>query len=376
MHFRMTTNIHRMEMSERMANKIFRAATRLIVVGGFLCGLFFGSYGQDSTETQTPESMMPGSSEMSTTSDEATSHPESTVEQEPASTGSVESATESEATGGSEEAAPASEATAEPGAAAESETTAPDQSTPAAEKVAANAAAEKSERSGDEKVLELEKDVVVGYGTMKKEDLTGSVISVNSDELAKDAVFSVRKALQGRAAGVHIMQNSGQPGRGITVRVRGVGTINNSDPLYIVDGSPVDNIDNLNPDDIEAMSVLKDASAAAIYGARGANGVVMITTKNGKEGTGTINYDMYVGFQQVWKDPDLCNAEEWATLDNRAKDNAFNWGDTAAKSHKWPQFADPSSLGAGTNWWDEITRTGLIQSHSVSVSRGTEKLKY
>ncbi|MBN1127415.1 MAG: SusC/RagA family TonB-linked outer membrane protein [Chitinispirillaceae bacterium] len=227
-----------------------------------------------------------------------------------------------------------------------------------------------SAREADEqKVLELEKEVVVGYGTMKKEDLTGSVVSVKSDELARDAAFSVRKALQGRAAGVSITQNSGAPGKAMTVRIRGVGTINNSDPLYVVDGAPVSGIDFLNPNDIESISILKDASATAIYGSRGANGVVMVTTKKAKEGINRVTYDMYVGTQQPWKKPSLCNAEQWAILNNEAR--------RAANLPVYPELDDPSSLGEGTNWFDEVIRdNALIQQQTVSVTRGTDKLKY
>ena len=218
-------------------------------------------------------------------------------------------------------------------------------------------------------MLELDKDVVVGYGTMKKEDLTGSVVSVKSDELAKDAVFSVRKALQGKAAGVTVTQNSGAPGKGITVRIRGVGTINNSDPLYVVDGMPSSNIDYLNPNDIESISILKDASATAIYGSRGANGVVMVTTKKAKEGTNKVTYDMYVGTQAPWKKPSLCNAEQWAMLNNEAQ--------RAANLPVNSEIEDPSSLGKGTDWWDLVTdNNALIQQENVSVMRGTDKLRY
>jgi TonB-dependent starch-binding outer membrane protein SusC len=220
-----------------------------------------------------------------------------------------------------------------------------------------------------EKVLELDRDVVVGYGTMKKEDLTGSVISIKSDDIVKDAVFSVRKALQGRAAGVYVTQNSGAPGKSITVRVRGVGTINNSDPLYIVDEVPVNSIDFVNPNDMEEITVLKDASATAIYGSRGANGVVMITTKKPKEGTSRVAYDMFIGMQRPWKKPSLCNAEQWAMLNNEAR--------RAANLPVYDQLENPSSLGKGTDWLDEITNTNaLIQQQVVSIARGTDHLKY
>lgn len=218
-------------------------------------------------------------------------------------------------------------------------------------------------------ILELDKDVVVGYGTMKKEDLTGSVVSVKSEEIARDAVFDIRDALQGKAAGVNVRQNSGAPGKKPTVHVRGVGTINNSDPLYIVDGVPVNNIEYLNPNDIESVSILKDASATAIYGSRGANGVVMVTTKKAKEGTSSITYDMSIGTQQMWKKPSLCNAEQWAMLHNEAM--------RAANLPVEEELEDPSSLGKGTDWLEEIiNKNALIHQENISVARGTDKLKY
>ena len=220
-----------------------------------------------------------------------------------------------------------------------------------------------------EKVLELEKDVVVGYGTMKKEDLTGSVVSVKSDELVRDAAFSVRKALQGKAAGVNVTQNSGAPGKGTTVRIRGVGTINNSDPLYVVDGVPMSSIDFLNSNDIESISILKDASATAIYGSRGANGVVMVTTKKAKEGVSKVTYDGFFGIQQAWRKPSLCNAEQWAMLNNEAL--------RAANLPVYPELEDPSSLGDGTDWFGLVSNdNAIIEQQNVSVTRGTDKLKY
>ena len=219
-----------------------------------------------------------------------------------------------------------------------------------------------------EKVLELESDVVVGYGTMKKEDLTGSVVSVKSDEIARDAVSDIRQALQGKAAGVTVRQ-SGSPGKKPTVNIRGVGTINNSDPLYVVDGVPVTSIDYLNPNDIESISILKDASSTAIYGSRGANGVVVVSTKQAKEGTNSVNYDMSIGTQQMWKKPSLCNAEQWAILHNEAM--------RAANLPVEAELEDPSSLGKGTDWLDLIlNKNPIIHQENVSVMRGTEKLKY
>ena len=317
-----------------MPMKSSRVGIRAIVTAGFL---YIGSYGQDSLGVRTPVDTTRKNSDTSTVSETVAAQPDSAVAQRPASTDSV------------------AEAPVQPALAITKTVVGPDTVS--------------SRVVNDEKVLELDKDVVVGYGTMKKEDLTGSVVSVKSDELARDAVFSVRKALQGRAAGVNVTQNSGAPGKAMTVRIRGVGTINNSDPLYIVDGAPVSGIDFLNPNDIESITILKDASATAIYGSRGANGVVMVTTKKAKEGVSRVTYDMYIGTQQPWKKPSLCNAEQWAILNNEAM--------RAANLPIYSELEDPSSLGEGTNWFNEVTRkNALIQQQNVSVTRGNDKLKY
>lgn len=222
--------------------------------------------------------------------------------------------------------------------------------------------------TGDD-IVQLEADVVVGYGTKKKKDLTGSVTSVKAEDLTRDAAFSVRKSLQGKASGVNVTQNSGAPGKPVTVRIRGVGTINASDPLYVVDGIPINGIDYLNPNDIESISILKDASATAIYGARGANGVVLVTTKTAKKGSSSINYDFSIGTQQPWKKPSLVTAEQWAILNNEAM--------RAANLPVNEELENPSSLGKGTDWFDEITRDNpLVMSHNVSVMRGIGDLRY
>jgi TonB-linked SusC/RagA family outer membrane protein len=261
-------------------------------------------------------------------------------------------------------------ATAEPAVAADSAVAVPVEDSPT-EEVTAPAGPDtvSTAEAKEENVLELEKDVVVGYGTMKKEDLTGSVVSVKADDLVKDAAYSVLKSLQGRAAGVNITQNSGAPGKSITVRVRGVGTINNPDPLFVVDGVPVSNLDFLNPDDIESATILKDASACAIYGSRGANGVFLVTTKKAQESRNRVRFNTYIGTQQPWRKPSLCNAEQWAILNNEAL--------RAANKPVNDELNDPASLGEGTNWFDQILNDNpLIHQQSVSVERGTDKLKY
>ncbi len=151
----------------------------------------------------------------------------------------------------------------------------------------------------EEEVKKLDEVVVIGYGAVKKSDVTGAVASVKPAELTQTSTINVQQAMQGRVAGVQITQQSGEPGAGMVVRVRGVGTINSADPLYVVDGFPTNNISFLNPSDIESMEILKDASATAIYGNRGANGVVLITSKKGKSQKTTVTFDMFTSIDQI-----------------------------------------------------------------------------
>lgn len=217
----------------------------------------------------------------------------------------------------------------------------------------------------------LEQVVVVGYGTQKRSEITGSVSTIDAKEITSTPVLRVEQALQGRAAGVQVTQNSGSPGSSLNVRVRGVGTVNNSDPLYVVDGIPVEGMDFLNPNDIETISVLKDAASAAIYGSRAANGVVLITTKKGKNNQKlTVSYDMYYGVQSPIRKLDLLNASEYATLSNvmRAAD---------PNSTPFPEFANPASLGNGTDWQEEVfERNAPIQNHQISLTGGNAKSVY
>ena len=220
-----------------------------------------------------------------------------------------------------------------------------------------------------ESISLIDEVVVVGYGTQKRSKISGSVATVTSDEITESPVLRTEQALQGRVAGVQVSQNSGSPGSALTVRVRGVGTINNSDPLYIVDGIPVDGIDFLNPNDIESINVLKDAASAAIYGARGANGVVLITTKGGKiNQEGKISYDAYYGIQSPWKQMNLLNAREYAILSNEAN---INSGVVPA-----PEFRNPDLLGEGTNWQEAIFQDAPMYSHQLSFTGGSEKSSY
>ena len=173
----------------------------------------------------------------------------------------------------------------------------------------------------EEETRELDEVVVIGYGAVKKSDLTGSIASVKTEEINKISTTNVNQAIQGRVAGVMITSASGAPGSQSTVRVRGVSTVNNSDPLYVVDGFPTDNISFLNPSSIESMEVLKDASATAIYGNRGAAGVILITTKKGSEKESAININTYYGIQEINKKMPMLDAQGWAEAKYNAYDN-------------------------------------------------------
>ena len=210
--------------------------------------------------------------------------------------------------------------------------------------------------------------MVIGYGVQKKSVVTASIAKVGADELAQTAPTRVDNALKGLAAGVQVTTQNGQPGSSSVVRVRGIGTINNSDPLYIVDGMPIGGgIDNINPADIESIEVLKDAASAAVYGARAANGVVLVTTKKGKEGKVNVNYDFSFGWQSAWKHRDMLDASEYATLMNEAAE--YN-GTT-------PKYSNPASLGKGTDWQDVLFNDGApVQNHQLSVSGASEKINY
>lgn len=214
----------------------------------------------------------------------------------------------------------------------------------------------------------LEEVVVVGYGTQKRKDLTGSVSSVNTKELKSLPVPSIGEALQGRAAGMQII-SSGVPGSNVTFRIRGTGTINNSDPLLVIDGIPTDiPLNSLSPDDISSVEILKDASAAAIYGARGANGVVIITTKRGSSGRNNFEFKMFAGQQKATSMIQMLDASQFASLHNEmmaSNGQAQN-----------PAYADPLSLGKGTDWLDALFGTAPIQNYSLAYSGGSARSNY
>ncbi|NLR67525.1 TonB-dependent receptor [Chitinophaga varians] len=245
-------------------------------------------------------------------------------------------------------------------------------------------------------IADLNQVVITGYQTQRKADLTGAVSVVNVGDLKKQAVASPIKALQGQVPGVFIT-SSGSPSAPVTVRIRGVGTLNDNDPLYIIDGVPTKSgLHELNSSDIETMQVLKDASAASIYGARAANGVIIITTKQGRSGRMMVNVNAYTAVQTYTTKPKMLNAggygqAYWQAAVNTGRDpNANNLG----YNYQWhvegngtpvldkillPEFIDGdrrTMRTANTNWFDAISQTGVVQSYDLSVSNGTEKGNY
>ena len=213
-------------------------------------------------------------------------------------------------------------------------------------------------------VAGLEEAVVIGYGNQQRSKISGSVTSVDIKEATSIPVLRTEQALQGRAAGVQVTQNSGQPGSTPTIRIRGLGSINNAEPLFIVDGIPSGGIDYLNPSDIESISILKDAASAAIYGARGGNGVVVITTKKGaRNSKASVTYESYIGLQEPWKLMSLLNAQEYATL--------VNEGRAADGKTPFEGLEDPAALGAGTDWQRELFSRAPMSNQSVRYTNGT-----
>ena len=237
----------------------------------------------------------------------------------------------------------------------------------------------------------LNEVVVVGYGTQERQSVTGAVASVSGRDVASQPVADAAQAIQGRAAGVTVVSNSGSPGGqgGTSIRVRGITSAGNNSPLYVVDGFPLPaaldgngnatgtEINNISPNDIETIDILKDASATAIYGLRAANGVVIITTKRGKAGTSNINLDAYVGVQNVWRKVGLLNAQQYAELNNEARNNynAQFPNDVRALNSR---FNTPAKIAAlpSTNYLDEIFRQAKIQNYSISATGGSEKARY
>ena len=214
----------------------------------------------------------------------------------------------------------------------------------------------------------LNEVVVIGYGTQRKKDLTGSVSVVSTDDLGSVPVASISDALQGKAAGVQVI-SSGVPGSDATFRIRGVGTINDNNPLLVIDGVPVSNgLNQLNMSDVESIQVLKDASATAIYGSRGANGVLIVTTKRGKSDASKLDFNYYFGLQQPSKMVEMMNASQFAAMHNEMMENAGLITN--------PAYADPASLGQGTDWLGELFSPAPMQNYSLSYSGNSEKTNF
>lgn len=217
---------------------------------------------------------------------------------------------------------------------------------------------------------DLQEIVVIGYGTQIRRELTSAVSSVKAEQITQTPIQRVEQALQGRVAGVQVTNISGQPGDAPTVRIRGIGTNGNSSPIYIVDGFQLGGIDFLNPSDIESIDVLKDAASAAIYGARGANGVVIITTKTGKKnGEMSISYDGYGGVQNAWRKMNLLDANEYAVMMNEGAANA-------GRSLPYPDLS-LYPAGTGTDWQKALFQTNApINNHQFSLNGGSQQNSY
>ena len=222
----------------------------------------------------------------------------------------------------------------------------------------------------------MDEVVVVGYGVMKRSDLTGSVSSINEEAIKQGVNTSIEQAMQGRVAGVQVTQNSGAPGGGISVQIRGINSLNGNEPLYVVDGIAMsgqtsDNTSvmaSINPSDITSLEVLKDASATAIYGSRASNGVVLITTKRGQEGKAKLTYEGYMGWQSMPKRLDAMNLPEFAKFYN-VRAEIYGYG-------KREELLDQSLLTNGTNWQDELFNTAFMHNHQVNVNGGNKEMHY
>ena len=221
----------------------------------------------------------------------------------------------------------------------------------------------------------LDEVVVVGYGTMRKSDLTGSISTAKGKDMLKAQSFNALDGLKGKVAGVNIFSNTGQPGGESRVIIRGISTINASaSPLYVVDGVVMSNFDLLNPNDIESIEVLKDASSTAIYGSQGANGVIIITTKKGAQGKTKFSYNGYFGVNGWAQYPDMLSGEDYMQVRREAARTGGQWNSTADDQklftvEEWQAIQN----GEWTDWIDEVLHTGLVQSHQVTASGGTEK---
>ncbi|SMB88966.1 TonB-dependent receptor plug [Hymenobacter roseosalivarius DSM 11622] len=227
-----------------------------------------------------------------------------------------------------------------------------------------------------EKTTELNDVVVVGYGTQRKQDVTGAVASISAGQVAETPITRADQILQGRVGGVQVTQTNSEPGGNVSIRIRGTNSINSgNEPLFVIDGFPgAGDLNSINPSDIESIEVLKDASATAIYGSRGANGVVIITTKKGKAGANTINFEAYTGVSNIRKQYDLMNATEYATYLNEAQAlNNLENRTTTPLPFTQDQIAQ---LGEGTDWQDEVFRQGRISNYQLGFNEGNADTRY
>lgn len=216
----------------------------------------------------------------------------------------------------------------------------------------------------EEDVKLLDELVLIGYGTVRKSDLTGSVTSVSEEQMTKAATSDALQAIQGRAAGVQIITATGSPSATAEIKIRGTGSPNGTTPLYVVDGFPMNDINYLSPGDISSVEILKDASACAIYGSRGANGVVLVTTKKGSSGALKSKVTAEYGIEALPTRPQMLNSSEYALMTNMAYTN----------SGLAPRYTNPGAMPYDTDWYGEVMRVGRYQNYNVSVSGGTDKI--
>ena len=228
-----------------------------------------------------------------------------------------------------------------------------------------------------EDAMSLDDVVVIGYGTQKKKLVTGATVQVKGDDIAKLNTTNALEAMQSSTPGVQITSSSNQPGKGYKVYIRGIGTIGDSAPLYVIDGVAGGNLDGINPADIESIDILKDAASAAIYGSRAANGVILVTTKQGKEGKIEISYNGAMGWSNVYKRPQLLNAQQFMTIMDEYSFNTS--GQKVNFADFMPQYIlDAAAKGwEGTDWWGEFeNKNALQQNHSVTLTGGTDRSKF
>nr|WP_255419807.1 SusC/RagA family TonB-linked outer membrane protein [Parabacteroides sp. AF48-14] len=220
-----------------------------------------------------------------------------------------------------------------------------------------------------EDAVALSDVVIVGYGVTKKADLTGAVSSVSLDDVSRQPVLRIEEALRGKAPGVQITQTNGAPGSNMRIRIRGTNSVNGSnDPLYVVDGFLGADYSMLNPNDIESITILKDASATSMYGSQGSNGVVLITTKSAKEGEMKVEYNGFVSFDQPFRKLDVLDATQYRRV--------FNERLVALGNNPYYSEAELAATGKGINWQDEVLRSAVSQNHQLAISGGQSKIKY